>query len=1173
MRAVQLSRLLTTALALSCVICLGARAQKFLPDDPISRDPDNLNIEKPAQVELGPTWDFAINSFGNEAQGPLLRAQNINTLGQVPDSSWFANRIGSRNMSLDEIARGNDLTGGPDVQGEITVVGAALISISEGMVIQDSRGDWYYLILDSKRYPNLVTGASVIANRVFHAAGYHVLPNYLVELDPSRFRLHPDAQVVKLGAVKVPMTQEYINLALESAARRPDGKYRALAIHLVPGADPWGAAEGGPSLGEFQFHGTRSDDPNDLYLHENRRELRGMRLFAAWLNFSFCNAIVTRDLWVSEGGNKFIKHFMVDFSGSLGAGRDFDDNQVPKDARSGNEDILPGNIGWTLKTAATLGFWYRPWMKIDYPSFEFPELGRIDGDYFRPEIWLPEYPNAAFTRMLPDDAYWAARIIDRFSDEAIDAIVAQADYEEPGAAELLAEILKKRRDKIVQKYYGEVNPIDEFQVEGGSLNFRNLGEERGIASITAYEYEWFSLDNQSGALTPIGERQVTPLTRLQIPEHSGEFLVARLRTRSETARGWRKNVDVYLKMDSGPEVVGIEREAGIFVLDRSLEGRQVVRSSIEFAGTYEGLEYEQRRLIDDFAERAQAVTQGTLEPAQVYSDLPMSVRTTFEGVTNALLESHLTDANGESLGTALDLVAQVERVNGSIQGVGGDQQFRMYCTLVPNVVEILEKSTQFSRGPDNTVYHKGYLISYRQQGGAPSIQISMAETGNRADIDVDYRSSKFPGALVNGHLTSANSDVREGDNYQRHSGRWGGLMDWWRGIFGLPEMRTILGLDQPERLLIPRVPRMGDAKEVKDAVQDFLKAWMVDGEPQEAVAYLAERAYYCMDMGDVDAVPDFGVAPLLLVERFAGARAALGNPQRLQSVISAAQIDDSRLTRIELDATYPFTLYEVPKDAALGFDCASRNELQAVAAGRPQSYGKYYGAVFRVTGPKGKSAAIASLWAKVEGHWKAVSYKVMPDEGTSLAPALPPPAVSAVQQVVADPAFLTANESFLEAWGQGRIDDAMKYLGESCFDCANLYRRDDQAPVQNWAEAETLIRAGLQRLSDALQGATDILDVIEPVEVVHPDIRIVEHAHQNAYTIMSSPDYLAEQYDCRRIVGNTVDYSRPAEKVYGNYYGTAIRFKLAGEDPAVLYLIWSRVDGSWKITSYSVLRP
>jgi hypothetical protein len=68
----------------------------------------------------------------------------------------------------------------------------------------------------------------------------------------------------------------------------------------------------------------------------------------------------------------------------------------------------------------------------------------------------------------------------------------------------------------------------------------------------------------------------------------------------------------------------------------------------------------------------------------------------------------------------------------------------MYVRLTPNAREMLNRSREFKRGVDNTVYHKGYPINYREQHGTPSIQISIAMDGRLADVDVDYRASFFP---------------------------------------------------------------------------------------------------------------------------------------------------------------------------------------------------------------------------------------------------------------------------------------------------------------------------------------------------------------------------------------------------------------------------------------------
>ena len=97
-------------------------------------------------------------------------------------------------------------------------------------------------------------------------------------------------------------------------------------------------------------------------------------------------------------------------------------------------------------------------------------------------------------------------------------------------------------------------------------------------------------------------------------------------------------------------------------------------------------------------------------------------------------------------------------------GASGDRQFRMYVRLMPNAREMLERSREFKRGVDNSIYHKGYPLNYREQRGTPSIQFSIALDGRQADIDVDYRSSMFPVGLLNGHLSSANSDVRAGND-------------------------------------------------------------------------------------------------------------------------------------------------------------------------------------------------------------------------------------------------------------------------------------------------------------------------------------------------------------------------------------------------------------------------
>ena len=53
-------------------------------------------------------YDFVVNTFGKPGERRDVRAMNVNTLDEVPDSSWFTNRIGRRDMSIAEIVRGPD---------------------------------------------------------------------------------------------------------------------------------------------------------------------------------------------------------------------------------------------------------------------------------------------------------------------------------------------------------------------------------------------------------------------------------------------------------------------------------------------------------------------------------------------------------------------------------------------------------------------------------------------------------------------------------------------------------------------------------------------------------------------------------------------------------------------------------------------------------------------------------------------------------------------------------------------------------------------------------------------------------------------------------------------------------------------------------------------------------
>ncbi len=526
------------------------QAPKFLLDDPIGRDADDLPMPTPAEIERSALYDLFANSFAFKPEDEIPVAMNVNTLGEVPDSSWFTNRIGVRDMSIEELVRGPAVHDGPT--GRLTVVDGKFSGITPGFAVRDGRGDLYFIKFDPAEYPRLSTAADVIGSKFFHAFGYNVPSNYIYYIQPDELDISPDAEVVlTIERRRVPMQRAHLDKILSTAARLPDGRVRVVASLGVEGAP----------VGPFRFFGTRSDDANDIFPHQHRRELRGYRVLSALLNHDDSRSFNTLDTYVGEDGEGHLKHYLLDFSSTLGSGSDRRRRIAPQNPRAGNEYII--ELTPAIVTALTMGIWERPWMGVPYAYPLHPEAGRIEADFFEPARWKPEYPNPAFARMLLDDAFWATKIVARLSDEAIRALVETGRYEDSDTVEFLARIIMQRRDKIVAYYFSQLNPLDGFRVDNGVLLFDNLGERAGLATAEAYEYEWFMFDNDTRDLAGIGSGETSD-TAVSLPSSAdradADYLMVRLSTRAPRVPTWRRSVDVYIRLGTAPAVVGIERE-------------------------------------------------------------------------------------------------------------------------------------------------------------------------------------------------------------------------------------------------------------------------------------------------------------------------------------------------------------------------------------------------------------------------------------------------------------------------------------------------------------------------------------------------------------------------------------------------------------------------------------
>ena len=524
---------------------------RFYADDPLWTDPDQIDTPEMTEFDLRKDADFLINTF-LRPKTPAGRALNVNTLDETPDSSWFTNRIGKHEMKVEDIVRGPGTVAGP-ATGRWVVTGRPPGGITPKFTIQDARGDTYILKLDPIHLPELPSSAEMISTKIFHALGYNVPENFIVRVDPGDLDISEDALWVDGEGHRRNITRRDLDNWLEARAQASsDRKVRALASRFIKGKP----------IGQFEYHGVRPDDPNDIYPHESRRELRALRVFAAWLNHDDSRSLNSFDTWVEKDGRRSVMHYLLDFGSNLGSG-----STNVQEPRAGNEyRFEPDKIA---KGVFSFGLWQRGWMNVKYPRY--PAIGNFEADYFEPQRWRPEYPNPAFDRMDEADAFWGAKLMSRFTDEMIRAVVRTGQISDAEAEAYLITTLIKRRDKCVRYWISRTNPLDNFEVrgDGDELRFDNAATRIGaVAGVAEYSVQWSSLDN----LRDIEDVGAEPIQnsekRVQVPadtwgprDDSGfRYAVARIRTLHSENPQWEEPVVVSLRQADGAyDVVGIRR--------------------------------------------------------------------------------------------------------------------------------------------------------------------------------------------------------------------------------------------------------------------------------------------------------------------------------------------------------------------------------------------------------------------------------------------------------------------------------------------------------------------------------------------------------------------------------------------------------------------------------------
>ena len=544
---VRRSMCLVTVIAATAVgtSILSSATPHFYPDDPIAREPESQDASKAQPYSRGSLFEMATNLFVTAGYKPSgLRAKNINTIDEVPDSNWFTNRVGTTSVGIEDLVRGPNVGAPPD-PSHWTLTREKTAGAHPGFTARDAKGETWFLEFDPPYFPEGATGAVEVATKIFWALGYNQVESFLTTLDPARVDFDPQATLRRPSGARTRFTKDDMNSILERVARRPDGTYRVIAGRLISGK----------ILGGFQYEGTRPDDPNDVVPHEHRRELRALHVFGAWTNLTDLKASNTLDTLVTENGRTVVKHYLQDVGSTFGMCNDLYEWDLSY------EHFYQKDT--TLRRLFSFGFALSPWQTIPY--VEYPSIGKFEGDRFDPKAWRPQTPTTAYLELRDDDAFWAARRVAAFTDDMIRAAVHTGEYSDPAAEKHLADVLIKRRDKVASTYLTAVNPIVSPRLEsGGRLTFENAAFAARVASGSAtYRASWFRFDNATGETQPLGQTQGTT-TSVEapgsLPTAPGSFVAVDISADIDAYASWRQPVRAYFRR-AGEQwtLVGLER--------------------------------------------------------------------------------------------------------------------------------------------------------------------------------------------------------------------------------------------------------------------------------------------------------------------------------------------------------------------------------------------------------------------------------------------------------------------------------------------------------------------------------------------------------------------------------------------------------------------------------------
>ena len=445
--------------------CAGYRPARFRERPPIMDARDTLPIAVPAFRRVPESVYLSEVYLHRPIRetldlSPYPDAGDVNSFDEVVRSSWFEPRV----PDVGTMARGPDTMGPPRPPFTIlpdTALGVA----SGGFFISDARGLCFEVVVDPPDRPEMRTAAVAIASRIMWALGFNTPAAHIVKVRPEDFWRAEGAP-------------QDVPAILKAGAAPSSGFYRVAALAWPPSVQ----------LGYSPDRGVRGDDPNDLVPHEDRRTLRTLGVFASFIGLEGLGHSKTLDAYVGAPREGHVVHFVAGLDSALGASNVVRATDPPPVEGGGSPFVRLVTLGLAPNPPPTP-------TQVDVLA-----VGALD-PRFDPASFAPSMRFEPTGRLLPADAYWAAKRVAHLSPTHIALAVDAGHYGDRRAQRMMQAALEARRLGLVRYWFARATPIEVVSLMGTRLALGDEAVKVGLLrpDETDYRIDFFTSNGNAAA--------------------------------------------------------------------------------------------------------------------------------------------------------------------------------------------------------------------------------------------------------------------------------------------------------------------------------------------------------------------------------------------------------------------------------------------------------------------------------------------------------------------------------------------------------------------------------------------------------------------------------------------------------------------------------------------------